>query len=307
VDTLFNFFLFNNRVKKIVNKIKPDVINLIGAENAYYASSIFQFKGEYPVVITIQGFISENLVQNRSKLNKYRSKIELNILRNFKNFIGETDSMNYIKKFNQDINFFKAYFPVNEELIEKMPDEPKIYDCIYFGRIDKLKGTEDFIKIIAQLKKSNENIRGIIVGIGEFNEFISLSKKLDCYNNITFKEFAKTQLELFQLVKQSKLAVVPTYFDRLPSTIREAMFLKVPVISYATGGIPYINNDIENIKLIRRGNYMEMANEIKNMLKDEKKLNVLAERGYNYARKEFSLSGNVNNMITAYLSTIGNN
>lgn len=304
LDMLFRYFLFNFRVGRIVNRIKPDVINLIGAENAHYASSIFKFKKNYPIIITIQGFISEQKINLKSRYNKFRAKTEIKIIKNYKHFIGELDSKKYINNFNNHFKFFKAYFPVNEQIINSLKDEQKIYDCIYFGRLDKTKGSEDFIKIIAELKNRKNNIRGVIIGIGDTSELQYLAEKLDCTNNIEIKEFAENQYELFRVVKQSKIVIVPTYFDRLPSTIREAMHLRVPVIAYNTGGIPYINNETENIILVERGNYLEIVNQTLELLEDQNYLEALSEKGYGFAQKEFSIKNNIQRMIDAYKSTI---
>ena len=58
-DIYSNFYFFRRKVKKVINKIQPDIINLIGAENAYYSSVILDYKNSYPVLITIQWFISQ--------------------------------------------------------------------------------------------------------------------------------------------------------------------------------------------------------------------------------------------------------
>ena len=59
LDNYTNFYLFRKKVNKIVKHINPDLINLIGAENAYYSSAILDYQDKFPVLVTIQGFISE--------------------------------------------------------------------------------------------------------------------------------------------------------------------------------------------------------------------------------------------------------
>jgi len=302
-DVATNYYCFRNRVKKIVNIIQPDVINLIGAENAYYASSIFQFKKKYPVVITIQGFISEFKIKALSFRTKHRSLIEKKILKEFNHFIGEMDSKRYISLFNNDFKFYKAYFPVNEDLVFEKNNPDKIYDCIYFGRLDKLKGTEDFIRIIAEIKKVKPEIKGIIVGPGDKSIFENIADNLGCRENIHFQTFCKDQKELFDYVRKSKVFLTPTYFERLSATIREAMFLKVPIIAYATGGIPFVNEENENIILVNKGDYKKMAYKTIELLENEKFRKELSQRAYNYAINEFSLNLNIERMLYAFDET----
>ena len=58
-DIYSDFFFFRRKVKNIIKGIHPDIINLVGAENTYYSSSVFDYQKDYPVLITIQGFISQ--------------------------------------------------------------------------------------------------------------------------------------------------------------------------------------------------------------------------------------------------------
>jgi len=59
LDYWSDFRLNKNYIKNIIIKINPDIIHLFGAENAYYSSTILQFRNKYPIVITVQGFISK--------------------------------------------------------------------------------------------------------------------------------------------------------------------------------------------------------------------------------------------------------
>jgi glycosyltransferase involved in cell wall biosynthesis len=308
LNAFCNYFLFNRRVKKIVTKINPDIINLIGAENAYYSSSILQFDKIYPVIVTIQGFISEIKSNNVSLKNIFRAKTEIEILKRFKYFIGEEDSEKYIKRFNNSFNFFLAYFPTNETLIEKVNsefDNNKQFDCIYFGRLDDTnKGTIEFVNIINETKNLFPQIKAVMIGHGSSNYICKQINKLNCENNVQIFNFAKNQLELFKIVKKSKIVIVPSLFDRLPSTIRESMMLKVPVIAYKTGGIPNINKERENIIIVEKGDYKKAAAEIYGLLNNKTRREKIIYNAYDFAVREFSLNINVNRILEAYNKTI---
>lgn len=305
LDVFSNFYFFRRKVRKRINKIQPDIIDLIGAENAYYSSSIFDVKDKYPVLITIQGFISS--MGGAIKLNsglKKRIAVEENILKSFKYFCGEQDSSTYISKYNSNHVFFKLYYPVNEKLVLNTIDTEKTYDCIYFGKLSKMKGIEDFVRVIAEIKKQKPSVKACIVGGGDINPLRILSKELNCSENITYIGFVKTQKELFEYVSASKVFLVPPYFERLSLTIREAMFLKVPIVAYATGGIPYINEFDENIILVKTGDYKEMARRTLLLLEDETLRIGLSKKAFQYAVSEFGLSVNSERLLSAYNTII---
>lgn len=299
-DTYTNYYFIRKKIIKTINSIKPDFINLIGAENPYYSWSALDLKKNYPVLVLIQGFISQ--MKGKIKLTtaaKKRIDVEERILKSFKYYAGEQDSSTYISTYNPDHIFFRLYGSVNEDLALRTIVEEKKYDCVFFGRLSKEKGVEDFIRVIAEIKVKKPDVKGCIIGGGDIQYYVSLAKELNCHANIDFTGFIKTQKELFENVKSSRIFLVTPYFERLSSTIREAMFLKVPIVAYATGGIPYINEFDENIYMVKTGDYQEMARRTLLLLENEIQRINLAEKAYQYAIQEFSLKANTDRLILA--------
>jgi glycosyltransferase involved in cell wall biosynthesis len=302
LDILTNYFLNKRIIRMLINRIKPDIINLFGAENPNYSSTVLQFRKTYPVLITIQGYVSLSSGFNNFK-EKKRVEVEQKILRKFQNFAGEEESKVFLSTLNNNFNFYKFYYPVNEELVDKIKVVDYKYDILFYGRIVRDKGIEDFIKITGVLKKTFPNIKALIIGgyqTNYFKELKDLVIQYNCGENIHFSGFLNSQELVYNFVKASKILLVPTYNDRLPSTIREAMMLKTAVIAYKTGGIPNINKQRENIKLVDVGDLISMKESIIKLLNNEGYRLKIIENAYKYAKSEFSLEKNVNTLVEAY-------
>jgi glycosyltransferase involved in cell wall biosynthesis len=308
IDDYTNFLFFRKKVEKVVNCIKPDIINLQGAENAYYSSSIFNLKEKYPILIMVQGIIGLSCQIKKDFQTRNRIRIENKIFREFKYFCGDDDTSDYIKEnVNNNHKFHTLYYPANEKLLDTVESNKKRYDCMFYGRITKDKGIEDFIKIISVLKKEKQNLKACILGHGSNNYVNTIKKRildLKCENNIEFIGYVSEQKILFEYVKSSKTILVPTYNDRLPSTIRESIYLKTAVISYATGNIPFINKTGENIIITKVGDYKAMAKKVLFLLKDIRYREILTENAYEFYQKEFSGKVNTNRFINAYKTII---
>lgn len=302
IDVLTNFSAIRKRIFKKVSEINPHLINIFGAEGALSSSSFLDLKSKFPIITTIQGFIGQSAkVANSNITTRKRVQIEEIILRECNYFACEMDSSNYISKYNPKHKFFEFDFPVNEEIILNLPEVEKKYDCLYYGRLTKTKGVHDFVRVVSEIKKTKPDVKACIIGHGNIvAELKSLAIDLDCLNNIEFTGFINTQDELFRIVKSAKVLLVPSYFDRLPSTIREAMFLRIPVVAYASGGIPFANEKQKNIELVVTGEYIEMAHMTLDIIQNSTKYSSLIADAYSYAKNEFSLKALTNNLVKAY-------
>jgi glycosyltransferase involved in cell wall biosynthesis len=301
MDRWTNYYLNKRIIKKYVNKIKPDLIHLHGAEQAQYSSSILQFKHKYPILVTIQGFIFDRLKNN--KTIEKRIETENNILKSFKNYGYRTKKMGEVMKFfNPNANLFWHHYPVSEI---KLYQTEKKYDIVFFARITIEKGIEDLLKATSIIKKKKKDISLLVVGPSSpmyLDKLFKLSTKLGIANNIDWAGFQETQEELHQLVQQAKISVLPTYFDIISGTIIESLFLKLAVVAYNVGSIHELNENKECIKLVEKGKVEELANIIISLLNDNAKTAVLANNGFQCAKEMFD-----NTKIVEDLSNIYNN
>ena len=301
--------IISRRMYRIIEDIKPDIIHLHGAENPVYSiiGNNPKILKKYPILLTIQGFISKSTHKN--KQIDYRIKLEKSILKKISNVGVRTIEMDdYIK----DINFnSKAYwhnYPINKPKVDAINVHKK-YDCVFFARITKDKGVEDLLKAVSLINEKKDPIKVLILGScsNSYKTFLlQLIRDLKIESSINFHGFVESQEELYNLASTASLSILPTYHDIIPGTIIESMYMKIPVISYGVGGIPEINEEQENILLSEKGNILNLADNIINLLNDTDYQKRLAEGAYNYALKRFDNSVIPSDIISIYNKVISN-
>ena len=307
LDFNTDFLPFNIKTKRLINKINPDLVNLIGAENAYYSSSILQIN-RYPRLVTIQGFIALNdeAGTGDSKMVEKRIEIENKVLRNLNHFgIEATWMEQYIRLVNPTAKMHWFHLPFARTEVDATPD--KMFDLVFFARVTKMKGIEDAIKALELIKHKKSDINLEIIGMGDVNYMNYLKKMVDdlaLNENVHFKGFIPTQKEMHFEVMKARICVLPTYNDTIPGTIVESMLLGIPVISYKTGGIPDLNKTQENLVLLDQGDIEGLAEEVLKLLDDPVRQNAMRERAKSYAMAEFDNANSTSLLIEAYRKII---
>ncbi|MBI9032088.1 glycosyltransferase [bacterium] len=310
IDYLTHYKRNKQKTNKIIEDIKPDVINLVGAENPYYSSSIIQFKGKYPILITIQGFVSRARVLSQlSNYQKYRLELEHNIISSFKHFNIRTDNMwEQIRLINPKANAHRYSFPIDLRKYD-LPEKSKIYDFVFFARVSKDKGIYDYLDAIHEVKKSLPTVKAMVIGPCNDKTRDVIRKYIkvrELEENISFVGFVPSQQELFSKVKSAKISVLPTYNDLISGTIIESMFLKLPVVTYRTGSIPEVNRDRENLIICGQGDQKELQVAMLKLLKDKEKQAKLAKNGYEWVSQRFNNEESMKGYFSALHDIINN-
>jgi glycosyltransferase involved in cell wall biosynthesis len=137
-----------------------------------------------------------------------------------------------------------GYSPPQEWLIpwrEAFPELAGKRVLLLPGRITRLKGHEDFLKLVATLVSAGHQVHGLIVGGADprkrayLSELETLARTLGIGHAITFTG-QRSDLREIMAVSDIvlSLSTQPESFGR---TVLEAMSLGVPVIGYDHGGV----------------------------------------------------------------------
>jgi glycosyltransferase involved in cell wall biosynthesis len=205
---------------------------------------------------------------------------------------------------NPDANLHFHNYPLSvPSVLKNNIGKTEPVDCLYFARLSKEKGIEDLLKAISIVKKVNSDITVSVIG-GANKKYLtylnSLCSNLNIQENVKFLGFLPTQEDIYKYAFQAKLCVLPTYHDIIPGTIIESMYMKLPVIAYAVGGIPELNLAQETIMLVDKHDISQLAVKIIQLIKDVELRKQLAENAYNYVNKRLDNAKVVNDIINAY-------
>lgn len=303
VEIFTNFYWIKRKIHNIVQDINPDIIHLHGAENSYYSAGILSLIDRYPVLTTIQGFI-RNTSYTNFNINK-RIAIEEDIIKRSNHIGVRTNEMSrLVKELNPSANLHFHNYPLEipTEIKENIgKDEP--IDCLFFARVEKDKGIEDLIESISIIKKSHPNINVKIIGSADktYLQYLNdICAKSDIRSNVKFLGFLPAQEDIYPYILKSKMCVLPSYHDILPGTILISMFMKLPVVAYAVGGIPELNNDGDNIILVNKQDVNQLSKSIIMLLENDIYRKELAERAYIYAFKQFNNNKIIPDIFKAY-------
>lgn len=298
-------------VKALVKRIKPDIIHLNGAENPYYSSTILGLMYfNIPICVLIQGVISDPQYLQYGEADVSRVKLERKIHKKVKYFfVGDPNHFNLVKRDNP-----KAIFLFSPEIrtininAEKECVE-KIYDFVFFARITPLKGIEHLIEAISRLKNEYPEVSLLVLGPcskSYLAYLMQLCNNKSVVNNITFGGHIQKREDLFRKALTAKIYVLPTLIEGLATSAVEAMLLGLPVITYATGGMPFLNKDGENVLMALTGDIDSLVLYMKKLLNDPVYAQELAKRGQDFAKRVFSEESNIEMRIQQYRAIIAN-
>jgi glycosyltransferase involved in cell wall biosynthesis len=90
------------------------------------------------------------------------------------------------------------------------------------------------------------------------------------------------------MLKSSSILVVPSRMESIPQAIKEAFFLRIPVIATNVGGIPELVTDGKNGILVPPEDPEILATTINNLLADKELSKKLADAGYDFVIKNLT-------------------
>jgi len=250
-----SFSLFGS-IKGMSNKKTYDVVHAWNLPSAFIMKRIKSKKK----ILSVHGVYSKQVEMLHSKITSGLVSSQENQILDWADILT-TDSKSvqseYKKKTGKDFEYLPA--PLDKTKFAKIPNvERNPKQIAYVGR-------DSFEKGIDILRKIESKIDGTI-------KFCT-----DLPWNETMK-----------ILKSSQILVVPSRTESIPQVIKEAFYLKVPVIATNVGGIPELITDNETGILVPSEDPEKLVTEINNLLDNEEARRNYTNNAFEFINNNFS-------------------
>tara|TARA_B100000029_G_C17507081_1_gene934868 strand:+ start:277 stop:1218 length:942 start_codon:yes stop_codon:yes gene_type:complete len=154
---------------------------------------------------------------------------------------------------------------------------------------------------IPEVEKKKNQI--VFVGRDSYEKGIDILQKIESMVNVSIKYCTNMEwANAMKIMKESQLVIVPSRIESIPQVIKEAFFLKVPVIATNVGGIPeLVINDKTGI-LIPPEDPEKMIDAINQLLSDDETKNRITKNAFEFINNNFSWDVLIQKYINLYSS-----
>jgi glycosyltransferase involved in cell wall biosynthesis len=165
-----------------------------------------------------------------------------------------------------------------------------------------LKGVDNLINAIPEISNTvgKHELLFIFAGPGDSSKYRQKLDKLNVKSDYLFTGSLPRDI-LIKLVKNSELAVVPSYNENCPYAVLESMACGTPVVASDVGGIPEIITDGVDGLLVQPGKPDILAKAIVNLLSDKSLRSLFSQRAKSKIANKFSWQTNIPKYLKSYL------
>ena len=249
-------FAVMSSLKAIVSREKFDVVHAFNIPSAF----AMKYVNAKKKVLSIHGVYSEQVDALHSDATAAMASITETKVLEWADKLT-TDSKIVQKSYKEKLgfNFEFLYAPLDVSKFNILDETSKIKNqIVYIGRDSYEKG-------IDILKEIEPKINGNVIYC----------------TDLKWKE-------AMSILKKSSMLVIPSRMESIPQVIKEAFFLKIPVIATNVGGIPeLIENNVSGI-LVEPNNPEKLLEKINELIENEELAQKLAKNSHDFVMKNLT-------------------
>ena len=198
-----------------------------------------------------------------------------------------------------------VYYPMDASSIREKFDIAQDALVIgMIGRVNAIKGQNDFIEAVEPLLEKNEQAVAFLAGgvfpgeewrLEELDKRIASSSVVSQIHRIDYYDKTSELYNMFDIF------VLPSIKpDSLPTVVLEAMACSKPVVGYNNGGIAEMVVDDKSGCLVKPNRPQELSNSISLLLDSSEKREKFGRVGYQRQKELFSLESYIKNFSELY-------
>ena len=266
-----SFTIFGS-IQAILNSKEYDIVHAWNIPSTFIMKKIKSKKK----ILSIHGVYGQQIEQIHSNItSKIGKRAEEEAFKIANIFTTDSKYVQSFYKNKLDIDFIHLPAPLDTSKFPEILDLDKEQNqIIYIGR-------DSFEKGIDILKKIEKNVNGNVIYC----------------TNLPWNETMKN-------LKKSTILVVPSRMESIPQVIKEAFFLKIPVIATNVGGISEL---IENGKtgiLIQSDNSKLLLNEINKLLQNTYLQKKLFDEAHKFIMENYTWESLLSKYVDFYKKLI---
>lgn len=221
---------------KAVRIIDDYIENAIGSDCIVLSNMMFSDKimslSRHHVYHLIHSSYTQSILGHRSFYERYFAKMNINnVYRNHPLiFVSQGAYESFCKSFRSEAEKHVIYNPINDHEIQakaeaETPDLASDY-IIHVGRFNRAKRHDRLIEAFSRVRS---HTKLVLLGEGGLESSVrALAEKKGLTDRVIFHGFRKNP---YPYIKNARALVLTSDFEGLPTTIIEAMYLGVPVVS----------------------------------------------------------------------------
>ena len=276
-----------NELEKIIKKINPDIIH-----SHHIFSPISLLSLSVGKKLKIKTVLTNHSIQFFYDFD-YLWKPFSYILFPYRQYINNADEIIAVSKaassFVSHFTNKKIKIIPNGINVDEFAPKKKEFDgesILFVGRFVYRKGLHVLLEAMRYIVNENEKAKLTIVGTGYLNSVLKLLIKT---LNLQKKIFIKRNIEKNELIKlyqKSNVFAMPSiYGESFGIVLLEAMSSKTPVVATKQGGIKEIITHKKTGLLIEKNKPKKLAQNILNLLNDEKLSKKLSSNAFKEVKK----------------------
>ncbi|MDC0170149.1 glycosyltransferase family 4 protein [Candidatus Nitrosopelagicus sp.] len=249
-------FAVLSSLRSLVDRDSYDIVHGFNIPSAY---AMKYAKGKKKV-LSVHGVFSEQVDELHSKsVSSLAKSSESQVLKWPDKLTTDSKATQKLYKEKFDIDFEYLPSPLDTDMFEHLDSVEKIENQIaYVGRDSHEKG-------IDILKAAESEINGNVIYCTD-----------------------RSWEDAMKIIKSSCIVVVPSRMESLPTTVKEAFYLNVPVIGTDVGGIPELIKNNETGVIVPPENPSKLAQAINELLSDKEKSEKLAVNGNAFVKNNMT-------------------